>query len=410
MGGWTTMQRTSVLGLSVGLVAMLAMSAPVAVFSAQGSDAVVAVAQAECNPENPSTCTLRQLADLAGIRIGASAEADEVLPGPYADTLAREFNSLTPENAMKWYTTNPAAGVFEFADADAVVAFADTNAMTVRAHTLLWTQDTYTASWVLAITDRSVLEGWVAQHIATVAGRYTGQVPRWDVVNEPLATFGTTLSDSVFHRLLPPDWMVSAFNATRAVDPDAELWINEYGTDWVPGKHEAFVALVQGLLEAGAPLDGVGLQVHRTGTTGPDRATFERQLRDFTDLGLSVAITELDIPIPPGDDAALDAQATAYRTIVEACLAVAGCDEVTVWGVTDANTWLNNLGIFPTPTRPLLFDDEFMPKPAYVAVRDALAAFVVARDAPQPSGPSTAANSPSSTPTQPVAVVPAFTG
>jgi endo-1,4-beta-xylanase len=405
MGGWTTLQRTL-----VALIAVLAVSAQVTVASAVDSDASVGAAQSGCQPEIPSTCTLRQLAGLAGIRIGSTAEASEVLPGPYADTLAREFNSLTPENAMKWYTTNPAAGVFEFADADQVVAFADANTMEVRAHTLLWTQDTFTPSWVLAITDRSVLEGWVAQHIATVAGRYAGQVPRWDVVNEPLVAFGTTLSDSVFHRLLPPDWMVWAFNATRAVDPDAELWINEYGTDWVPGKHEAFVALVQGLLAAGAPLDGVGLQVHRPGATGPDRAIFERQLRDFTDLGLSVAITELDIPIPPGDDAALDAQATAYRTIVEACLAVVGCEEVTVWGVTDANTWLNNLGIFPTPTRPLLFDDAFTPKPAYAAVRDALAAFVVARDTPQSSGPSTAATSPSSTPTHVVSAVPAFTG
>ncbi len=363
-----------------------------------GDELRVEVAVSGCDPTTPSTCTLRQLADLAGVRIGASAEASEVLPGPYAETLAREFSSVTPENAMKWYTTNPAAGVFAFDDADAIVDFADTSDLVVRAHTLVWTQDTFTPDWVLAIADGAELATRLDEHITAVAGRYAGRVPRWDVINEPLATTGTTLSDSVFHRLLPADWMASVFSAVRAVDPVAELWINEYGTDWVPGKHEAFVALVRGLLEAGAPLDGVGLQVHRPSVDGPDRATFEAQLRDFTDLGLAVAITELDIPIPPGDEAALLAQADAYRTIVEACLAVVGCEEITVWGVTDANTWLDSLGIFPTPTRPLLFDDDFAAKPAYVAVRDALAAYVVGRDAP-PSPPDA-----------PAVAAPAFTG
>jgi len=351
---------------------------------AAATGVTVVADMAPCVPAQPSTCTLRQLADLAGIRLGASAEASEVLPGAYAETLAREFSSVTPENAMKWYTTNPGPGVFEFADADLVVGFAAANAMAVRAHTLLWTQDTFTPGWVLGITDGDELASRVSEHVTAVAGRYAGQVARWDVVNEPLVTGGTALSDSVFHRLLPSGWMASVFSAVRAADPVAELWINEYGTDWVPGKHEAFLALVGDLLAAGAPIDGVGLQVHRPSVDGPDRVTFEQQLRDFTDLGLAVAITELDIPIPPGDDGALLAQAQAYRTIVEACLAVTGCEEITVWGVTDANTWLDGLGIFPAPTRPLLFDDDFAAKPAYVAVRDALAAFVVARDAPPP--------------------------
>jgi endo-1,4-beta-xylanase len=152
------------------------------------------------------------------------------------------------------------------------------------------------------------------------------------------------------------------------------LWINEYGTDWVPGKHQAFLALVAGLVEDGVPLHGVGLQTHRKSVAGPERAVFEQQLRDFTNLGLEVAITELDVVTSPTDQSALTAQAAAFRRIVDACLAVAGCVEITTWGITDATTWLNSLGQFPTPTRPLLFDDAFIPKPAYIAMRAALAA------------------------------------
>lgn len=380
---------------SVGVAAALVFGLVGAVPRPPAGAAVVV-----CDPAVPETCTLRQLADELGIRIGASAEADEVEPGPYADTLGREFNSLTPENALKWYSTNPAPGVFDFEDGDAVVGFATANAMEVRAHTLVWTQDTYTPDWVKAVNDPDELAQWVAQHVVTVAGRYAGQVQRWDVINEPLATAGTTLSDSVFHRVLPPGWMASVFSAVRAVDPDAELWINEYGTDWVPGKHEAFVALVRDLLAAGAPIDGVGLQVHRPSVDGPDVAAFSQQLRDFTDLGLEVAITELDIPIPPGGDTALLDQAQAYRRVVESCLSVPGCTEITVWGVTDANTWLDGLGVFPTPTRPLLFDNGFGAKPAYDEVRAVLAEAVLARRA----GP------PVDAPTGPVTAAPAFTG
>jgi endo-1,4-beta-xylanase len=133
---------------------------------------------------------------------------------------------------------------------------------------------------------------------------------------------------------------------------------------------------------------------------GPDVAAFSQQLRDFTDLGLEVAITELDIPIPPGGDTALLDQAQAYRRVVESCLSAPGCTEITVWGVTDANTWLDGLGVFPTPTRPLLFDNGFGAKPAYDEVRAVLAEAVLARRA----GP------PGAEPTGPVTAAPAFTG
>ena len=355
-----------------------------------------------CDPARPETCTLSALADELGIRIGATAEASEVEPGPYAQTLAREFNSLTPENALKWYSTNPAPGVFTFDDGDAVVTFAGDNGMQVRAHTLVWTQDTFTPDWVKAETDPDALAAVVANNIATVAGHYAGRVQRWDVINEPLESGGTALADSVFHRVLPSGWMVSAFNAAQAADPDAELWINEYGTDWVPGKHQAFLALVRDLLAAGAPINGVGLQVHRPSVNGPDVDQLAQQLRDFTDLGLEVAITELDIPIPPGSDTVLVDQAEAFGRVVAACLAVTGCTEITVWGVTDANTWLDGLGIFPTPTRPLLFDGAFAPKPAYDAVRAVLAGAVLARRAtPTPL--------PTESPLE-VTAIPAFTG
>ena len=325
-----------------------------------------------CEPIRPETCSLRQLADLAGIRIGSTAEASEVVDPDYAVPLAREFTALTPENALKWYTTQPSAGAWNFSDADAVVGFARSNGMTVRGHTLVWAQNTYTPGWVRDLSDPAALEVAVEEQITTTMEHFGADIERWDVVNEPLASLGTGRSDSVFWTL-GPDWIADAFILADRIDPDAELWLNEYGSDWIPGKHEALLDLVRNLVDAGVPIDGVGLQTHRLPGAVLDQERFASQLRDFTTLGLQVAITELDVPIAPTDPNGFDAQAAEYGRIVRACLSIPGCVEITVWGLSDASTWLDSLGLFPTPTRPLLFDDSFGPKPAYDAVRQALA-------------------------------------
>lgn len=374
----------------------------------RSTGAVRADAMPVCDPIDPTTCALRELATPIGFRIGATAEPGETGPGPYATTLAREFNAVTPENALKWYTVQPSPGGWQFGPADTVVAFAEAHDLEVRGHTLVWAQDTYTPAWVRSIVDPVELRARVDEHIETVMARYRGRIHRWDVVNEPLASVGTGPSDSVFWDVLGPGWVADAFRTAHAVDPTAELWLNEYGSDWVPGKHAALVDLVADLLAAGVPLHGVGLQMHRLGVTGPHQATLESQLRDFTAMGLEVAVTELDVPTDPADPDAFGRQAHAYARIVGACVSVAGCNEVTTWGVTDGSTWLDGLGIFPTPTRPLLFDDEFRPKAAYDAVRDLLAAAASPpRDPTSNTGSPATASAPS-----PAAVVatPRFAG
>jgi len=148
------------------------------------------------------------------------------------------------------------------------------------------------------------------------------------------------------------------------------------------GKHAAYLTLVRELVDAGVPIDGVGLQLHRVPGTILDQDKLENQLRDFTQLGLRVAVTEVDVPVSPTDAKAFNRQADEYRKIVSACIAVPGCTEITVWGVTDRDTWLDGLGLFPTPTRPLLFDNQFKRKPAYIAVRNAMATEVNSRTLP----------------------------
>ena len=345
-----------------------------------------AVAGKACVPTNPETCTLGELATHLGIRFGSTLEDFETADANYVEILSREFNAVTPENALKLYATQATQGVWSFTASDAVVATAESEGLEIRGHSLVWSQNSRTPDWVKAISDPDDLWTVTADQITELMTRYVGRVDRWDVVNEPLETFGTVPSASVFWSI-GDDWIKRAFDLADSIDPQAELWINEYGTDWVNGKHEAYLELVKNLVDAGTPIDGVGIQTHRLPGIAIDQDLFEEQLRDFTRLGLKVAITELDVPVSPSESNALAWQATEYGKVVAACLAVVGCTEITLWGLSDRDTWLDSLGTFAVPTRPLLFDNDLQPKLAYTAVREAMANAILSRELPVPGGP-----------------------
>ncbi len=330
--------------------------------------------------------TLRQAADAAGIYVGVATSPDE-LATDVAAIVAREFNSLTPENQMKWSALAPAPGVYDFAAADALVAFAEANAMRVRGHTLVWGRPNGPPSWLdaelaAAADPAAHLRDLMLDQIDTVAGRYAGRIESWDVVNEPLAfaTGDLDATNPYFH-LLGENYITEAFQAARAIDPGARLFLNEFGTERNPAKFEGLVALVERLLAGGAPIDGIGFQGHFL--TRPNRAALEAQFRTFAEMGLLVEITELDLPLLlfSRDADPLASQAQAYADVFAACLAVSACRGTTTWGVTDANTWLDDFVLlqFFAPNQPLLFDADGLPKPAYDAVRATLVA------APEPA-------------------------
>ncbi len=340
-----------------------------------------ASADDNCEPLDPSTCSLGELASKLGIRLGSTLEDFEVSDAGYVNKLKAEFTSVTPENDLKLSETQEIRGTWDFAAGDVVVGYAESEGLAIRGHTLVWSQDIRMPEWVLTISDPEELWRVVSLHVTEVMNHYSGRIHRWDVVNEPLATLSAENSESVFWTM-GSDWIQRVFDLAHSIDPEAELWINEYGTDWVPGKHDAYLTLVRSLVEAGAPIDGVGIQMHRLPGLTLDRTKFEDQLRDFTELGLKVAITELDVPTTPGDPNALAWQAQEYAKIVGACLSVANCTEITLWGLSDRDSWLDSLGAFVAPTRPLLFDEELSPKLAYYAVRDEMAEKLILRSLP----------------------------
>ena len=330
--------------------------------------------------------TLRQAAAAAGLYVGVATSPAELASGADA-IVARDFNSLTPENQMKWSELAPAPGVYDFGRADALVDYAEANGMRVRGHTLVWGRPNGPPAWLgaelAAAPDPAAhLRDLMLDHIDTVAGRYAGRIESWDVVNEPLAfTSGALDASNPYFRLLGEGYIAEAFHAARAVDPNAKLFLNEFATERIPEKFAGLVALVEGLLAEGVPIDGVGFQGHFL--TRPDRAALEAQLRTFAEMGLLVEITELDLPLVifSRDADPLASQAQAYADVFAACLAVSACRGITTWGVTDADSWLDDFDLlrFFAPNQPLLFDADGLPKPAY----DAVLATLVA--APEPA-------------------------
>ncbi|TDL45273.1 endo-1,4-beta-xylanase [Microbacterium oleivorans] len=343
---------------------------------ALGLTVTAAVPATASNDTEPS---LRELAEQAGLLIGSgSIKAAEwttdgrpsnYLAEPaFAGTLSTQFNSLSPENEMKWMFTQPEEGVFDFAGLDRLVAFAEENDMAVKGHGLI--SACCNPGYVSAITDPAEMRAALTDHFQAVMGRYDGKMDRWDVVTEALETQGTNLQPTDFYRVLGPGYIAEAFRIARAADSDARLFINENLVEFDSAKRQALYDLVSGLVADGVPIDGVALQMHET-LAGPQPGVITEMVESYNALGLEVEIAELDVhtydPI---------SQATIYGDVVAEALA-AGVTEISTWGFTDKHlyTWLPG-------AKPLMFDEEYNPKPAYFEVQEALQQFVGQESAP----------------------------
>ncbi|KAK1584891.1 glycoside hydrolase [Colletotrichum navitas] len=259
-----------------------------------------------------------------------------------------DFGQVTPEYSMKWDAIEPTRGNFSWDNSDYIVNWTQSNNKTLHGHALIW--HTALPTWVSDIKDKSVLTSVIEKHVSTVVGRYRGKIRAWDVVNEIFSDNGT-LRNNTFFNVMGESYVGVAFRAARAADPTAKLYINDYNLDnkeW--GKVSALVKKVDQWIGQGIPIDGIGSQSH----LAPNMSSnVEGALRLLATACVSeIAITELDIDgAPPAD----------YAAVVGACLNVSKCVGVTTWGLSDKQSWKNS-------SKPLLFDENYNPKPAYNAI------------------------------------------
>jgi endo-1,4-beta-xylanase len=306
-----------------------------------------------------------------------------------------QFNSITPENVLKWEVVHPQPGTFNFENSDAYVAFGEKYHMFIIGHTLIW--HSQTPRWVFEDdkhnpVDRDTLLARMREHISTVVGRYKGRIKGWDVVNEALNDDGT-LRQSPWLKIIGEDYLVKAFQFAREADPRAQLYYNDYSLENEP-KRKGAIELIRKLKAAGIPIYAVGLQGHDK-LDWPTAEQEDRTIADFAGLGIKVNITELDIDVLPranrsqGADVAMTAQARQdlnpfanglpdtvqqnlarqyaelFRVFLKHHEVI---DRVTFWGVTDGDSWLNNWPVRGRTSYPLLFDRAGRTKSAFDAV------------------------------------------
>lgn len=330
-------------------------------------------------------------------RIGAALNQSE-FTGENSNAAAivkTQFNTISPENVLKWESVHPQPGQFNFSSSDRYVAFGQANGMFIVGHNLIWHEQT--PRWVFEDTgghpvDRTTLLQRMREHILTVVGRYRGKIGGWDVVNEAVNEDGT-LRNSPWRKIIGDDYLIKAYQFAHEADPRAELYYNDYSLE-NPAKRNGAIALIKKLQAAGIPISAIGLQEHDK-LDWPGTNQLDETISVFARLGVKVMITELDVDVLPSPTRSQSADVSLNFTLqsqlnpypnglpdsVQQKLAQRYADlfsvfvkhrdsitRVTFWGVTDADSWLNNWPVRGRTSYPLLFGRDFQPKPAFTAV------------------------------------------
>ena len=312
--------------------------------------------------------------------------------------ITRHFNTISPENALKWESVESRPGQFTFDAADRYVAFGERNGMTVIGHTLVWHNQT--PRWVFEDgagrpASRDTLVARMRAHIFAVVGRYKGRIRGWDVVNEAVAEDGS-LRQSPWLRIIGPEYIAMAFQFAHQADPGAELYYNDFSVE-ANRKRAGIVRLVRSLREQGVPITAIGMQEHQK-LDWPTTGAIDSAIVDLASAGLRLMVTELDVdPLPSNrgqrtevveqelqrtgapdpyrsglPDSVQLTLARRYGEIVRIYLAHRNViSRMTFWGVADGDSWLNNFPVRGRTNYPLLFDRRGLPKPAFDTVRRA---------------------------------------
>ncbi|RYE19589.1 MAG: endo-1,4-beta-xylanase [Sphingobacteriaceae bacterium] len=306
--------------------------------------------------------------------------------GKQADFILSQFNSLTPENAMKMGPIHPEENRYNWRDADSIVSFAQKNGLKVRGHNLCWHEQT--PAWLFKDANgnevtKEVLLQRLKDHIYTVVNRYKGKIYAWDVVNEAISDDPQEfLRNSMWYKICGEDFIFKAFQYAHEADPKAVLFYNDYNTER-PEKRDRVYKLLKQLVDAKIPVNAVGLQAHWS-LQEPSNQELIDAIKKFSSLGLKVQITELDVSIypwekdrralRPGESMAFTPEAEQkqvekYRDMFKIFRdykrVISG---VTFWNISDRYTWLDTYPVAGRKNYPLLFDQNEQPKKAFWSV------------------------------------------
>lgn len=325
--------------------------------------------------------------------IGTALNVNQILEKDSVQSalIATEFSSVTPENVMKSLLIHPQRDTFNFEMPDKLVALAEKNNMHIQGHTLVW--HSQLSPFFKEITDSTEMVEVLTNHINTIVGRYKGKINAWDVVNEALNDDGT-LRKTVFLDVLGDDYLSLAFKLAEKVDPNVELYYNDYSMT-TPSKRAGAIKMIKRMQELGTKVNGIGMQGHWN-LESPSLEEIEKSIVEYSELGIKVAITELDISVIPmpwdftgadvnvkfeSSDPTMNPYPDKLPDSIQVKLANRYTDvfklflkhqdkisRVTLWGVNDGDTWKNDWPINGRKDYPLLFDRNNQKKKAYYGV------------------------------------------
>ncbi|WP_307834620.1 endo-1,4-beta-xylanase [Paractinoplanes lichenicola] len=322
----------------------LLFSGAIAAVTAAGVVAVMPDASA-------AESTLGAAAAQSGRYFGTAVAAGRLSNSQYSTIAAREFNMITAENEMKPESLQPNRGQFNFSSGDQIYNWATQRGLKVRGHTLAW--HAQQPGWMQSLNGSSLRQAMI-DHINGVMNHYKGKLAAWDVVNEAFNEDGSRRSSNL--QGTGNDWIEVAFRTARNADPSVKLCYNDYNIEnWSYGKTQGVYNMIRDFKSRGVPIDCVGLQTHFTGGSSLP-GNFQTTLSNFAALGVDVALTEVDVT---------NSSTSQYAGLTQACLNVARCIGITVWGVRDSDSWRSN-------ESPLLFDGNGNKKAAYTSVLNAL--------------------------------------
>ena len=299
------------------------------------------------------------------------------LEGDEAELIKKNFNSLTPENVMKPALIHPEENRYYWDDADKIVDFAEANGLKVRGHTLCW--HSQTGQWMFVDDEGNPASKELAlqrleDHIKTVVSHYKGRIYAWDVLNEVITDSDTAKSPyrmTPWLRLIGEEYIPKIYQWAHEADPDAILVYNDYNTE-KPGKRDRIYNMVKGLLDAGVPINAIGMQRHDE-IGNPTEEMLRATIEKFSSLGLELQVTELDVSIYADRNDTIDVGFTPEREQKQIDLYKMEFDVfreykdnitgVTFWNVSDRGSWRDRRG--PGKAYPLLFDENLQPKKAF---------------------------------------------
>lgn len=274
---------------------------------------------------------------------------------------------------MKCEVIHPEEDRFDFTEADRLVRFGEENDMAVIGHCLIW--HSQLAPWFCVdeqgkTVSADILKERIKKHIQTIVTHYKGRIKGWDVLNEAIESDGSWRK-SPFYEILGEEYIPLIFQYAHEADPEAELYYNDYGMDG-KAKRDKVVELVKMLKDRGLRIDAVGMQGHM-GMDYPSVSEFEASILAFAATGVKVMVTEWDMSALPtarmganiSDTVSYKQSLNPYPDGLPDSVSVAWNNRmkeffglflkhsdiitrVTVWGVTDGDSWKNN---FPVPGR-----------------------------------------------------------